>query len=124
MGFCHLPGRSKQDRARWSLHQRLTDLGYPSLVDHRRLPLLSDDDVMRLHTAGKQECWQLCDFCPRTGPSQGASLCKYLRWSASQMPLGGNASFRLRLSLGRVRKVMRFRLGCSTLHSVENCVAS
>jgi len=64
----------------WSLHQRLTDLGYPSLVDHRRLALLSNDDVMRLHTAREQECWQLCDVCPRTCPSQGASLCKYLRW--------------------------------------------
>jgi len=102
----------------WSLHQCLTDLGYPLHVDRRRLPLLSVPDVMRLHTAREQECWQLCDVCPRTCPSEGATLCKYLRWFSLPDAARGNPFFRLRLSLARVLKVVRFRLGCSTLPSV------
>ncbi len=102
----------------WSLHMCLTHLGYPLHVDRRRLPLLSIADVMRLHTAREQQCWQLCNVCPRTCPSQGASLCKYLRWFSLQGAARGNAFFRLRMGLARVLKVVRFRLGCSTLPPV------
>jgi len=102
----------------WSVHMCLTALGYPLHVDRRRMALLSIDDVMRLHTAREQECWQLCDVCPRTCPSEGATLCKYLRWFSLPDAARGNPFFRLRLSLARVLKVVRFRLGCSTLPSV------
>jgi heterodisulfide reductase subunit C len=70
------------------LYTSLTDLGYPLQVNRRRLPLLSVDDDMRLHTAREQECWQLCGVCPCTCPSQGASLCKYMRRFSLQMLLG------------------------------------
>jgi len=99
----------------WSVYMHLTDLGYPVLVDRRRLALLSLDTVMRLHTAREHACWQQCDVCPRTGPSAGAAHCTYLRWFSLPADARGNPYFRLRLGLARVLQVVRFRLGCSTL---------
>ncbi len=84
----------------------------------RRLAVLSVDTVMHLHTARERACWQQCDVCPRTGPSEGATLCQYLRWFSLPDSVRANPYFRLRLGLRRVLQVVRFRLGCSTLPSV------
>ena len=97
----------------WSVYKRLNDLGYPVHVDRRRLAVLSIDTVMRLHTARERACWQQCDVCPRTGPSEGATLCKCLRWFSLPDSVRANPYFRLRLGLRRVLQVVRFRLGCS-----------
>jgi len=61
------------------LHMSLTYLGYPLHVDRRRLALLSIDDVMRLHTAREQHCWQRA---PPSANACGGSACPMLLGAA------------------------------------------
>jgi hypothetical protein len=63
------------------------NLGYLLHVDHHRLHCIwtvtttpcSLFIMLCASTAREQHCWELCDVCPHTCISQGASLCKYLR---------------------------------------------
>ena len=99
----------------WSLRHRLSDLGYDLRVAERCMERINVDYVLQLHDAREQQCWETCDVCPRTCPSEGASLCRYHRWFALPDDARFNAFFRLPQRLGRVFQVIRFRLGCHEL---------
>jgi len=68
-------------------------------------------------TAREQACWQGLSECPRTCPTEHASLCKYARWFAPRPGprLGSNPYVTLQLGLSRVLKIIKFRLGCHRL---------
>ena len=99
----------------WSLRHRLSDLGYDLRVAERCMERINVDYVLQQHDARELQCWETCDVCPRTCPSEGASLCRYNRWFALPDDARFNAFFRLPLRLGRVFQVIRFRLGCHEL---------
>jgi len=66
-------------------------------------------------TAREQACWQGLSECPRTCPTEHASLCKYARWFAPRPGPGRNPYVTLNLGLSRVLKPIKFRLGCHQL---------
>ena len=73
------------------------------------------EDVITLSDARAQQCWDACDICPRTCPTDGARMCKYVRWFAQPADVRRNAFLRLRLTLAQLFKVLRFQLGYSQL---------
>ena len=62
--------------------------------------------------------WDNLDFCPRTCPSQNATLCTYSRWFSR--PLGSRHSLlNLPISARCMRVLLRFRMGCHSLPVVS-----
>ena len=100
-----------------SLFQALEGLGYQlPAVEDGGLPVVEVEEVMALHAAREQQGWEeALGACPRTCPSVGAHLCKYLNWFA--LPAGAvrNDFLYLPLALPRLLKVIQFRIGCHKL---------
>ena len=77
----------------WSLRHRLSDLGYDLRVAERCMERINVDYVLQQHDARELQCWETCDVCLRTCPSEGASLCRYHRWLRCLTMPGSMPSF-------------------------------
>jgi len=99
------------------LREYLRKLGWALPRDGHGLPELEARVVMDAATAREQACWQGLSECPRTCPTEHASLCKYDRWFAPRPGprLGSNPYVTLQIGLSRVLKMIKFRLGCHRL---------
>lgn len=75
--------------------------------------------VSSLLDASNLSLWHGLDICPRTGPSQHATLCTYYRWFARPRNAPPLRSFlQLPLTARCMRCLLRFRMGCHALPNV------
>ena len=98
----------------WSFRRSLCELGY-AFESTTLLPVCLDT-VYQLLDAPTTQLFATLDICPRTCPSQNATLCTYLRWFAKPSGIPRSVSLlQLPLSARCVRTLLRFRMGCHSL---------
>ena len=66
----------------WVVMRGLRDMGYEYTVRCDTLIPVDVANVMLLLDAPDRQLWEGMDICPRTGPSDDATLCTYVRWFA------------------------------------------
>ena len=95
----------------WSFGRGLTSVGYA--LEFITLLLISFDTVYQLLETTAQ-IWNDLDICPRTCPSQKATLCTCLQCFAKPSSLHGSL-LQLPISACRMCTPLRFRTGCHYL---------
>ena len=100
-----------------SFHQHLRDVGYAT--ESTTLLPVCFDTVLQLLSASNALLWNNLDFCPRTCPSQNATLCTYSRWFSRPLGLRHPSLLQLPISACCMRVLLRFRLGCHSLPIVS-----
>ena len=96
-----------------ALNNVVNKLGYVFQLDvsmPQRIELIRVLELLAKHAEDK---WQDLDVCPRTCPSNGASLVKYLRWFAPPNQVPPRTYLALHLGVMKSRTVLRFRLGAA-----------
>ena len=72
--------------------------------------------VLQRLDAPTAQLWNTLDICPRTCPSQDATLCTYHRWFTKPPRLSRSVPLlQLPLSARCLRVLLRFRMGCHSL---------
>ena len=103
----------------WAFIRGLRDLGYEFTIRCDTLVPLDFAAVLQLLDARAGQVWHGIDVCPRTCPSQGATLCTYERWFARPQGLHRPGPLLQQpLSARCLRAFMRFRMGAQSLPNV------
>ena len=98
----------------WSFRYNLREIGYES-ASTGLVPVCLKAVLQRLD-APTAQLWNTLDICPRTCPSQDATLCTYHRWFTKPSRLSRSVSLlQLPLSSRCLRVLLRFRMGCHSL---------
>ena len=102
----------------WSFHRSLRAVGY-EFAFTTLLPICLGT-VLQLLDAPTAQLLGTLDICPRTCPSQNATLCTYFRWFAK--PSGARrpkSLLQLPISSRCMSVFLRFRMGCHSLPIVR-----
>ena len=94
----------------------LRDMGYDYTIRCDTLIPVDVANVMLLLDAPDRQLWEGVDICPRTGPSDDATLCTYVRWFARPAGLRQPSPLMMQpLSARCMRTLLRFRMGSQSL---------
>ena len=93
----------------------LRDMGYEFTIGFDGVRPVRLATVMHLLDAPDRQLWSNLDICPRTCPSQNATLCTYARWFARPARAQTGPLLMQPLSARCMRMLLRFRLGCHSL---------
>jgi len=103
----------------WAFIRGLRDMQYDFPIRCDTLVPVHLPCVFHLLDAPVLSLWQGLDICPRTCPSQHATLCTYYRWFARPRSARRVRSFlQLPLTARCMRCFLRFRMGCHGLPNV------
>ena len=98
----------------WSFRYNLREVGY-EFASTGLLPVCLKA-VLQLLDAPTAQLWHTLYICPRTCPSQDATLCTYLRWFTKPSGLSRSVSLlQLPLSACCLGILLRFRMECHSL---------
>ena len=93
----------------------LQDMGYEFTIRCDTLTPVHVASVMLLLDAPDKQLWDSLDICPRTCPSENATLCTYARWFARPAGHQPRALLMQPLSARCMRVLLRFRMGTHPL---------
>ena len=100
----------------WALMRGLHAMGYEYTIRCDTLIPVDLANVMLLLDAPALHVWEGVDICPRTCPSENATLCTYVRWFARPAGLRQPGALLMQpLSARCMRQFLRFRMGSHSL---------
>ena len=100
----------------WAFMCGLRAMGYEYTIRCDTLIPVDVANVMLLLDAPDRQLWEGLDICPRTCPSEDATLCTYVRWFARPAGLRQPGPLVMQpLSARCMRTLLRFRMGSHSL---------
>ena len=100
----------------WAFMRGLRTMGYEYTIRCDTLIPVDVANVMLLLDAPDRQLWEGVNICPRTGPSEDATLCTYVRWFDRPAGLWQPGPLVMQaLSARCMRTLLRFRMGSHSL---------